>query len=199
VKTCHRNFWNIEHSSWRSDNRKFWSSFPSSKVVWPPLKMMGHPLMSKTGEDVDQLKESVLENRWVTIHEVANMLHISFWSVQRILKKISTSIRLLINSCPAALHSASSLPEFLTKDKITVISHPPYSWDLALFDFFLFPKLKVLKGKIFLITMIRSKYHDTLADFQTMHFTNYFEQWHDCSACCIKFKGEYFEGKDNSD
>jgi len=56
----------------------------------------------------------------------------------------------------------------------------------VLFDFFLFPNLKkVLNVRIFHVTTNQAKYRDTLADFQTMHFTNYFEQ----------SKGEYFGGR----
>ena len=36
---------------------------------------------------MDQVKESVLENRIIIVCEVANMLGISFWSVQSILNK----------------------------------------------------------------------------------------------------------------
>jgi histone-lysine N-methyltransferase SETMAR len=40
--------------------------------------------------------------------------------------------------------------EFLTKNSMTVIPHPPYSPDLATSDFSLFPHLKVkLKGRHF--------------------------------------------------
>jgi hypothetical protein len=40
--------------------------------------------------------------------------------------------------------------QFLAKNKIAVIPHPPYSPDLAPCDFFLFPKLKLkLKGRRF--------------------------------------------------
>jgi hypothetical protein len=36
--------------------------------------------------------------------------------------------------------------------------------------------------RIFHVTINQAKYCDTLADLQTLHFTNYFEE----------FKGEYF-------
>jgi len=40
--------------------------------------------------------------------------------------------------------------QFLAKNKIAVIPHPPYSRDLAPCDFFLFPKMKLkLKGRRF--------------------------------------------------
>ena len=45
----------------------------------------GHTLMNKTPENVNCLKEIVFENRGITIHEVANMLGISFVSVQKTL------------------------------------------------------------------------------------------------------------------
>jgi len=78
-------------------------------------------------------------------------------------------------SCSSA--TALSLPKLLATYKMTVIPHPPYSWRLVLFDFFVFPNLKkVLNVRIFHVTMNQAKYCDTLADFQTMHFTDYFEQ-----------------------
>ena len=39
-------------------------------------------------------------------------------------------------------HTALSIREFLAKKKIPVLPHPPYSPDLAPWDFYLFPKLK---------------------------------------------------------
>jgi predicted HTH transcriptional regulator len=47
---------------------------------------LGHPLVSKTDENMDQMKEFVLENRRITVLQVANMLEIMFASVQNILK-----------------------------------------------------------------------------------------------------------------
>jgi hypothetical protein len=89
------------------------------------------------------------------------------------------------SSCPAAL-ALLCLPELLATYKITVIPHPPYSWGLVLFDFFLFPHLKkVLNVRIYHVTMNQAKYCDTLAHFKTLHFTNYFEEP----------KGEYFGGR----
>ena len=42
----------------------------------------------------------------------------------------------------APAHTALSIREFLAKENIPVLSHPPYSPDLALCDFCLFAKLK---------------------------------------------------------
>ena len=47
-------------------------------------------------------------------------------------------------------HTSILMHEFLAKNKIVIISQPPYSLDLGPADFFLFPKLKTLmKGKRF--------------------------------------------------
>ena len=42
----------------------------------------------------------------------------------------------------APAHTALSIREFLAKKNIPVLTHPPYSPDLAPCDFYLFPKLK---------------------------------------------------------
>ena len=47
-------------------------------------------------------------------------------------------------------HNALSFKTFLTKHKVTVLEHPPYSPDLVPCYFLLFPKIKsVLKGTRF--------------------------------------------------
>jgi hypothetical protein len=46
----------------------------------------GHTLTSKTGENVGKVKDIVLENRKITVNEVANILGISVGSVHTSLK-----------------------------------------------------------------------------------------------------------------
>jgi len=67
--------------------------FPSSEVVWTPLKMLNtwHVHWQKTNENLNQAQELVLRNRSITIHEVVNVLGISFW------KTMQTHILLLPN------------------------------------------------------------------------------------------------------
>jgi hypothetical protein len=56
----------------------------------------------------------------------------------------------LLHHDNAPCHVAPSIREFLAKHSIPVVPHPPYLPDLALCDFFLFPRLKsTLKGKRF--------------------------------------------------
>ena len=50
----------------------------------------------------------------------------------------------------APVHDVLRVREFLVKNSITKMDHPPYSPDLAPCDFWLFPKFKnALKGQIF--------------------------------------------------
>jgi hypothetical protein len=56
---------------------KQFSKFKSGVTSTEDDVSFGRTLMSKTGEDMDQLKESVLKNR-ITISEAANMLKTSF-------------------------------------------------------------------------------------------------------------------------
>jgi len=44
----------------------------------------------------------------------------------------------------APAHNALSVKQFLANKNITVLEHPPYSPDLALCDFCLFPKIKLV-------------------------------------------------------
>jgi transposase len=50
----------------------------------------------------------------------------------------------------APLHTVLVTREFLAKNKITTMDHPPYSPDLAPCDFYLFPKVKnIMRGEHF--------------------------------------------------
>ena len=48
------------------------------------------------------------------------------------------------------------MKEFLATKQITVLEHPAYSLDLALSDFFLFPKIKEILEKGILMTLMTS-------------------------------------------
>jgi hypothetical protein len=62
------------------------SKFKSSLISVKDADHSGDPLTSQTGENVDKVKDLVLENRRITIHEVANILGISVGSVHTSLK-----------------------------------------------------------------------------------------------------------------
>jgi hypothetical protein len=68
--------------------------------------------------------------------------------------------------------------EFLTKNNMTVVSHPPYSPDLAPCDFSLFPQLKIkLKGCRFdTIEVIEAESHAVLSTLTAHDFQDAFEK-----------------------
>jgi transposase len=56
----------------------------------------------------------------------------------------------LLHHDNAPAHTALAMQHFLASKNMTVVCHPPYSPDLAPYDFFLFPKMKIkLKGRRF--------------------------------------------------
>ena len=83
-----------------------------------------------------------------------------------------------------------SKEEFLATKQITVLEHPTYSPDLAPTDFFLFPKIKVLKGRHFDdIDDIRSNTTGALRAIPQNQFQNYFEGWTRRWYRCIASQG----------
>ncbi|KAF8770256.1 Histone-lysine N-methyltransferase SETMAR like protein [Argiope bruennichi] len=70
--------------------------------------------------------------------------------IQRVHSQLyRTSKWSLLHDNPGSL-TAIHVCNFLSKRRVTVLAHPPYSPDLAPADFFLFPHLKgILKGTHF--------------------------------------------------
>jgi hypothetical protein len=85
--------------------------------------------------------------------------------------------------------------EFLAKIAITEMGHPPYSPDLGLCDFWLFPKLKnALKGQRF--ADIPDIQHNMmlLRGIPENDSQDCFWQCHHRLTKCIASQEEYFEG-----
>jgi len=66
--------------------------------------------------------------------------------------------------------------QFLAKNNMTVIPHPPYSSDLALCDFFLFHRMKrQMKGKRFAdVSEVKKKTLEVLNNINTEEFQKCF-------------------------
>jgi len=85
--------------------------------------------------------------------------------------------------------------QFLAKQGTTQLRQLPYSPDLALCDFFLFPRLKkVLKRHQFeAMENIKRKSTKTLLDIPKDEFAKYFQQWQKRWAKCVAAEGNYVE------
>ena len=86
--------------------------------------------------------------------------------------------------------------EFLPKDNIAVLEQPPYSADLAPYDFFLFPKLKkVIKGTRFQDSeATKTAVTRELRAIPEKSFQESMEAWQRRLEKCIRAQGDYFEG-----
>ena len=90
------------------------------------------------------------QNRRLTLHEVAEEEGICKRSCHLILTDKLKMRRVAAKFVPRLLTDTLLIREFLMKHEAAVVPQPPYSPDLALADFFLFPKLKPsLKGRRF--------------------------------------------------
>lgn len=96
----------------------------------------------------------------------------------------------------APCHTSLFTTNFLAKNKMTVVPHPPYSPDLAPCDFALFPKLKIkLKGRRFdTIEEIQEESLSVLNTLKEHDFQDAFGKWRNRWDRCIRVQGNYFEG-----
>ena len=96
----------------------------------------------------------------------------------------------------APAHKALRFKRFHTKNGMTLLSHTPYSPDLAPCDFFLFPKMKKeLKGQRFEdVEEVKQKSLEAIQGIFTHEYADAFVQWEARLERCINANGEYFEG-----
>uniref|UniRef100_A0A672JGS6 Tc1-like transposase DDE domain-containing protein n=1 Tax=Salarias fasciatus TaxID=181472 RepID=A0A672JGS6_SALFA len=86
--------------------------------------------------------------------------------------------------------------QFLAKNGMTLLPHPPYSPDLAPCDFSLFPRLKKqLKGRRFAdVEEVTDKAQQVLKGIISLEFADTFIKRETWLECCINADGDYFEG-----
>jgi transposase len=97
----------------------------------------------------------------------------------------------------APAHSSSFLVRnFLAKNETTVVTQPPYSPDLVLADFFLFPKLKcTLKGRRFdTFDEIQKNSTKELFAIPKEAFQKASQSWQKRWERCVASEENYFEG-----
>ena len=93
-------------------------------------------------------------------------------------------------------HTSLVVREFLTKNNMTTVPHPAYSSDLAPWDFYLFPKMKIwLKGQCFVsIEEIQAELQQVLNTLTQADINECFQKWQNRWDRCIQAQGAYFEG-----
>jgi hypothetical protein len=94
------------------------------------------------------------------------------------------------------LFQGKKTTEFVTNNNMVIVLHPPYSTDLAAYDFAFFPKLKMkLKGQHFeMVSDIQKESQAILDNIKEIDFHSGFEAWEKLRDHCIHSQGDYFEG-----
>jgi hypothetical protein len=93
-------------------------------------------------------------------------------------------------------HTPLKTTEFVTNNNMVIVPHLPYSADLALCDFALFPKLKMkLKGRRFeTVSDIKRESQAVLDSIKENDFDGASEAWQKQWDHCIRSRGGCFEG-----
>lgn len=154
----------------------------------------GRPSTSISDENVEKVKEIIMNDRRITIREVAEDVGISIGSFGPDLWR-NDSWLLHHDNAPA--HTSLLVREFLAKNNTVMMPQPPYSPDMAPCEyFFLFPKIKrTLKGRRFTsIDDIKSASLKELNAIPKIEFQNCFGDWKKRWRKCIISNGDYFEG-----
>jgi len=105
------------------------------------------------------------------------------------------SYKCILHNDNAPVHDALRVREFLAKNSITKMHHPPYLPDITPCDFWLFPKLKnALKGQRFVdLSDIQRNVKTLLRGIPENDFQDCFRQWHHPLTKCMASQGGYFE------
>ncbi len=102
---------------------------------------------------------------------------------------------LLLHHDNASAHTSAQTLDFLAQENVQLVSHPPYSPDLAPCDFFLFPKVKEkLRGIRFVnANAAVDAYIDVIKGMGDYEWRLCFQKWFDRMKSCIESQGKYFE------
>ena len=95
----------------------------------------------------------------------------------------------------APSHRAAQTTETIKRLGFELLDHPPYSPDLALCDFFLFPLIKrVLRGRRFEdVADLPVAVQQAIAEIPVISYRECFLSWVKRCRKCVGYKGRYFE------
>ena len=160
----------------------------------------GRPTSCTTPETVARIQELIRQDRRRTIRDIAEEVEVGYGTCQRVLTEEYGMHRVAAKFVPRILTADQKLQrvphQFLAENKIALIPYPPYSPDLELCDFFLFPKMKLkLKGRRFVsIDDIQAETQKVLDALTEKDFQEAFQKWRRRWDRCLHEGGNYFEG-----
>ena len=127
------------------------------------------------------------------------------WYVNHCLPKIfqawckrrpQTGVRgLLLHQDNASAHTVAVTLDFLATSDVQLVTYPPYSPDLAPYDWFLFPSVKrQLKGKQFQNAEdARALFKSVILDIPQSTWWGVIDSWFERMVKCVQAEGGFFE------
>lgn len=124
------------------------------------------------------------------------------WYINTCLPSVFDKIRdkrprskIVLHHDNASAHSAKATDAYLKAENVELMTHPPYSPDLAPCDFFLFPKIKdKLRGLRFTSPeMAVNAFHEAINEVPKEDWAHCFTQWFQRMQKCVNSGGIYFE------
>ena len=155
----------------------------------------GRPSTSTTDENVEKVKEMVINERRITIREVADDVGISIGSCHEIFSNLLVMKRVVAKFVPKLLNFEQKQRRMEVAHESLTMPQPPYSPDMALCDVFLFPKIKrTRKGRRFTaIDDIKSASLKEIKAIPKIEFEKCFEDWKKRWHKCIISNWDYFK------
>ena len=158
----------------------------------------GQPKSVTIEENVTRVKELIEENPRITVEEMMDTLNLTTGSMDRILHSHLNVRKRCAHWVPHRLteeHTAAATLDYLQENGVQLVTHPPYSSDLAPCDFFLFPTIKKeLKGKPFeTVEDARAFVENQISCTGNSEWAGAVDSWFRRMDKCIHANGEYFE------
>ena len=129
---------------------------------------------------------------------LAKGLGLICWSFKGVQQEIprerasTLQIRWHFDQDNAPVHNSIFIIDYLTKMVIKTVPQPPYSPDLALYDFWLFRKLRVCRYKT--IEKIKEAVTKVINTLTQVDFHRAFQKLLEWYNKCIAAGGDYFKG-----
>ena len=141
--------------------------------------------------------EFLPQGQTINQHVYKEILRRLLYSVREKRRELWKNNSWLLHHDNAPAHNARSIRQFLAEKNIAVLEQPPYSSDLAPYDFFLFPKLKgVIKGTRFPeVEAIQRAVRTELQRIPGESSQKCMEGWRRRMGKCVRVEGDYFEGE----
>ena len=151
---------------------------------------------STIDENMEKVKKMAMNDRRIIIREVADEVGISIGSCHEIFSNVLGMKRVAAIFVPKLLNFEQKQRRIEVAQESLTMPQPPYSPDMLLCDFFLFPKIKrTMKGRDFTaIDDIKSASLKELKAIPKIEFEKCFEDWKKRWHKCIISNGDYFEG-----